>query len=79
VTNGQSLRVTISVGLALSSDHEQAPDAERIVADTYKQLYLSKQSGRNTWSYMGRRAPRLDAPVRTSFGPPPGAVGIAAR
>jgi diguanylate cyclase (GGDEF)-like protein len=62
-TNGQSLRVTISVGLALSSDYEQAPDAERIVSDADKQLYLSKRSGRNTWSYMGRSGSPLDEPV----------------
>lgn len=61
-TNGHSLQVTISIGLAFTSDYEQAPTPERIVADADKQLYLSKQAGRNTWSYRGLTASALTKP-----------------
>jgi diguanylate cyclase (GGDEF)-like protein len=61
-TNGHSLQVTISIGLAFTSDYEQAPTPERIVADADKQLYLSKQAGRNTWSYRGLTASALAKP-----------------
>ena len=58
-TDGQELRVTISVGLALSSDYDTAPTAKEIVTDSDKQLYLSKETGRNTWSYRGRSAAQV--------------------
>jgi len=61
--NGQTLRVTISVGLALTSDYPEAPDVERIVVDVDKQLYLSKGAGRNTWSYLGQSASQLNRPT----------------
>lgn len=64
--NGLSLGVTISVGLALSSDYRQPPDAEQIVADADKQLYLSKRAGRNTWSYLGRTASEVGRVVSRS-------------
>ena len=54
------LGVTISVGVTLSEDFETPPDAEQIIAEADKQLYLSKSAGRNTWSYYGRTA---DAPA----------------
>jgi diguanylate cyclase (GGDEF)-like protein len=57
--NGQTLHVTVSVGLALTSDYPEAPDAEQIVSDVDKQLYLSKKAGRNTWSYRGRSASEI--------------------
>jgi diguanylate cyclase (GGDEF)-like protein len=60
--NGQALRVTISVGMAHTSDCSEALDPERIIVDADRQLYLSKQSGRNTWSYLGRSASQVGQP-----------------
>lgn len=56
---GKLLRVTISVGLALSSDYATPPTGAQIVADADKQLYLSKNAGRNTWSYRNRTASQI--------------------
>jgi diguanylate cyclase (GGDEF)-like protein len=53
---GKELRVTVSAGLALTSDYAGVPDAARFISDADKQLYLSKHAGRNTWSYLGRSA-----------------------
>lgn len=53
------LGVTISVGLTLSDDFGTNVTAEQVIAEADKQMYLSKQAGRNTWSYRGRTA---DAP-----------------
>lgn len=58
---GQLLRVTISVGLALSSDYRTPPAPAQILKDADRQLYLSKEHGRNTWSYLDRTASRLVA------------------
>jgi diguanylate cyclase (GGDEF)-like protein len=52
----QTLHVTVSIGLALTADYGETPSAEQIVADADKQLYISKQAGRNTWSYLGHSA-----------------------
>lgn len=52
----QTLQVTISVGLSLTTDYKEPPTAEKIVSDADKQLYLSKHAGRNTWSYLNRTA-----------------------
>lgn len=63
---GKPLCVTISVGLALSADYPEPPSVARILADADKQLYLSKNAGRNTWSYRNRSASqvaRLTVPV----------------
>jgi two-component system cell cycle response regulator len=57
--DGQDLHVTISIGVALSSDSCESPGAEQIVADADKQLYLAKQAGRNNWFYLGRSAAEL--------------------
>jgi two-component system cell cycle response regulator len=57
--NDHSLHLTVSVGLVLTSDYPEVPDAEQIVADADMQLYVSKRAGRNTWSYRGRPASRL--------------------
>jgi diguanylate cyclase (GGDEF)-like protein len=56
---GERLRVTISVGVAVTVDYPAAPTAEQILSDADKQLYLSKNTGRNTWSYSGRSAAQL--------------------
>jgi diguanylate cyclase (GGDEF)-like protein len=57
--NSHTLQLTVSVGLVLTSDYTDAPDAEQIIADADMQLYVSKRAGRNTWSYLGRPASRL--------------------
>lgn len=56
---GQELHVTVSVGLVLTTDYAEVPDVERLVTDVDKQLYLSKSTGRNTWSYLGRSAAQV--------------------
>jgi diguanylate cyclase (GGDEF)-like protein len=61
-TDGRSLQVTTSIGLAFSSDYKQAPTPETILADADKQLYLSKRAGRNTWSYRGLTASAFAKP-----------------
>ena len=53
------LSVTISVGLALSSDYRNPPTPLQILRDADRQLYLSKERGRNTWSYLDRTAAQL--------------------
>jgi diguanylate cyclase (GGDEF)-like protein len=50
------LGVTISLGVALSEDFAGPFTAEQIIAEADKQLYISKKSGRNAWSYRGRSA-----------------------
>ena len=55
----QELQVTVSAGLALTSDYKHPPDAETLIRDADKQLYVSKEGGRNTWSYFGRTAATL--------------------
>jgi diguanylate cyclase (GGDEF)-like protein len=57
---GQALHVTISVGVNVTSDYSDVPDAECLIADADRQLYVSKNAGRNTWSYQGRSAGRGD-------------------
>lgn len=56
--SGTPLSVTVSVGLAMTADYPEPPTPEQLLADADKQLYLSKKGGRNTWSYLGRTAPR---------------------
>jgi len=58
---GKRLGVTVSSGLVNTMDYDETPSAERLIADADKQLYLSKDSGRNTWSYLGRTASGLSA------------------
>jgi two-component system, cell cycle response regulator len=53
---GRAVRVTISVGLVLSSDYDIVPDAKRLMEDVERQLRLSRKAGRNTWSYLDRTA-----------------------
>jgi len=60
-SDGQVLNVTVSLGIAVSSDYEQAPTGEQLVATADEQLYISKNAGRNTFSYHGRSAPRAPA------------------
>jgi two-component system, cell cycle response regulator len=62
-TQEKRLSVTISLGVAVSEDWKSPPTAAEIVAEADKQLYLSKQAGRNTWSYRGRTARRTVAPI----------------
>jgi two-component system cell cycle response regulator len=50
------LSVTISLGVSLSEDFPGTLTAAQIIAEADKQLYLSKKSGRNAWSYRGRTA-----------------------
>jgi len=58
-SHDRQLQVTVSAGLALSSDYDQIPSVEGLVADADRQLYLSKRAGRNTWSYLGRTASKV--------------------
>jgi diguanylate cyclase (GGDEF)-like protein len=58
-TGGKTLQVTISVGLAITSDYRTVPTAQELVATADKQLYLSKGTGRNTWAYLGRSAAQV--------------------
>ena len=60
--NDQRLGVTISSGLVVAGDFPKAPAADQLVAAADAQLYLSKNAGRNTWSYLGRSASKLPAP-----------------
>ena len=53
---GTRLSVTISSGVVVTSDYPEPPEAEQVIADADKQLYLSKDAGRNTWSYRGHTA-----------------------
>lgn len=62
--DGKVLHVTISVGLALTTDYREAPEPKQIVADADKQLYCSKGAGRNTWSYLGRSASQVTRTVK---------------
>ena len=57
------LRATISVGMSLTADYGQLPDPDRLIADADAQLYLSKNNGRNTWSYLGRSASQATRPA----------------
>ena len=50
------LGVTISLGIALSEDFGGPFTVEQIIAEADKQLYISKKSGRNAWSYRGKSA-----------------------
>ena len=55
----QELKVTVSAGLTLTSDYKNPPDVETLIRDADKQLYVSKEGGRNTWSYFGRTGATL--------------------
>jgi diguanylate cyclase (GGDEF)-like protein len=57
--NGETLGVTVSLGLAITTDYPSVPDSEKLIADADEQLYRSKDAGRNTWSYLGRTASNL--------------------
>jgi diguanylate cyclase (GGDEF)-like protein len=63
--NGQTLQVTVSVGLNVTTDYQDVPDPERLIADTDTQLYLSKKAGRNTWSYLGHSASKVARTVKS--------------
>jgi diguanylate cyclase (GGDEF)-like protein len=56
---GTRLSVTISSGLTVTSDYPELSGVEQLIADADKQMYLSKNAGRNTWSYRGRTASKL--------------------
>jgi diguanylate cyclase (GGDEF)-like protein len=62
-----TLRTTISLGMALTADYESTPEPGQLLADADAQLYISKQNGRNTWSYLGRSASQV-APSVTPAG-----------
>jgi diguanylate cyclase (GGDEF)-like protein len=62
--HGELVRVTISLGMALSADYDAPFTAEQIIADVDTQLNLSKEAGRNTWSYQGRSASQVAVPTR---------------
>jgi diguanylate cyclase (GGDEF)-like protein len=64
--NGQILQVRVSVGLNVTTDYPDCPDAQRLLVDVDKQLYLSKNAGRNTWSYLGRSASRVARGAKSS-------------
>lgn len=63
---GQTLAVTVSVGLNVTSDYQECPDAERLIADTDGQLQLSKKAGHNTWSYLSHSASRTTCSRRST-------------
>ncbi len=67
--SGIMLGVTISSGLALTSDYPVPPTGEQIIQDADKQLYLSKKAGRNTWSYGGQSASRVTNKAKTASNP----------
>ncbi len=71
--DGQRLGVTISSGLALTMDYTEPPDAKQIIGDADAQLYISKEAGRNTWSYLGRSASQLNKPTARVHGTVQGA------
>ncbi len=64
--DGEELRVTISVGLALSCDYQNAPSVKQIISDVDRQLFISKNAGRNTWSYRDHSACQFRNPVALS-------------
>jgi two-component system, cell cycle response regulator len=64
--NGVRLNVRISSGLAVTADFPQVPNAEQLIAEADKQFHVSKDAGRNTWSYKGRSASKnADASARS--------------
>ncbi|MFH1418334.1 MAG: GGDEF domain-containing protein [Planctomycetota bacterium] len=63
---GTLLGVTISLGLAVTSDYAMPPTAEQFIKDADRQLYLSKKAGRNTWSYRGCSANRAREKAKTA-------------
>ncbi len=62
-TEGQVLRVTVSIGLVVSSDYPAPPTGEQLLHDVDQQLYRSKHAGRNTWSYRNRTSNQSAAPA----------------
>ncbi len=62
--SGDRLQVTISMGVVVTADYSSPPTVEQIIADADQQLYLSKNSGRNTWSYRGRSATQMAPPTQ---------------
>ena len=56
---GETVQVTVSAGVALTSDGEQSLKAESVIEEADRQLYVSKRAGRNTWSYQGKTAVAL--------------------
>lgn len=69
--NGERLHVAISVGVVVTVDYSAPPTAEQLIADADQQLYLSKKSGRNTWSYRGRSASLIAQAATTATSPVP--------
>jgi diguanylate cyclase (GGDEF)-like protein len=63
---GQTLSVTISLGVSVTSDFPSAPAVAEVIAEADKQLYLSKRSGRNTLSYRGRTASKVSGASRAA-------------
>ncbi len=63
---GEMLGVTISSGLAHSSAYPETPTSEQFIKVADKQLYLSKEAGRNTWSYRGQSASRMAESPKTA-------------
>ncbi|MFH1745421.1 MAG: GGDEF domain-containing protein [Planctomycetota bacterium] len=64
-TQGQKLKVTVSIGVVTTFDYHNLPSEEQLVTDADKQLYLSKERGRNTWSYLDHTASQTTEPVAT--------------
>ncbi len=60
---GRQLRVTVSIGLVVSSDYATPPTGEQLQHDVDQQLYRAKHAGRNTWSYRNRTAKEVAAPA----------------
>ncbi|MCP4246501.1 MAG: GGDEF domain-containing protein [bacterium] len=56
--NDESIRLRVSVGLALTSGYTRFPQLDELLADADKQLYVAKKAGGNTWSYQDRPASR---------------------
>jgi diguanylate cyclase (GGDEF)-like protein len=66
---GSPLRVTVSVGVTVTTDYPHPPELKQIIADADAQLYMAKRAGRNTWFFRGRpdpARPRTHQPASAS-------------
>lgn len=70
---GQTCRISASIGLAASADYAQRPTLARVLADTDSALYAAKRGGRGRFVTHGQRP----APRRRAGDAPPG--GFARR
>jgi diguanylate cyclase (GGDEF)-like protein len=68
---GRKLRVTVSVGLVVTSDYASPATGPQLLRDVDQQLYRAKHAGRNTWAFRNRAAreaaPAAPHSTRTAF------------